>query len=184
MDWMSWKTWTIMGLIIVALFAIYTFAATHNARSDNPIQTPRPATRTSAETPAVAPGIGAVHMEWLESQSGSYRSERNLFAYKEPPPPPPKIVPPPVPVPVPAPVPQPPQPAAPQPPPFPYHYIGTFGTSTNPIATFSGNGEIINVRVGETFDGKFILRSIGIESAEIGFVGFPPDLKARIPLGQ
>ncbi len=185
MDWMSWKTWTIIGLIIVALFAIYAFAATHNARN-NALQTVPPTTRTAAEAgPAVAPGVGTVHMEWLETQSGSYRSERNLFAYKEPPPPPPpKFVPPP-PAPVPVPVPQPPpQPVAPQPPPFPYHYIGTFGTPANPIATFSGNGEIINVRVGETFDGKFILRSIGIESAEIGFVGFPTDLKARIPLGQ
>jgi len=33
-------------------------------------------------------------------------------------------------------------------------------------------------------DGKFVLRSIGIESVEIGFVGFPPDQKQRIALGQ
>ena len=56
-----------------------------------------------------------------------------------------------------------------------YKYIGTFGSAANPIATFSGNGEIINVRVGETIDGKFILKSIGIESVDIGFVGFPPN---------
>ena len=53
----------------------------------------------------------------------------------------------------------------------------------NPIATFSGNGQLVNVRVGETIEGKFILRSIGIESAEIGFVGFPNDVKTRVPLG-
>jgi len=78
----------------------------------------------------------------------------------------------------------PPPPAAPQPPPFNYKYIGTFGTAANPIATFSGNGEIVNVRVGETIDGKFILRGIGIESVEIGYVGFPADLKTRIAMGQ
>jgi hypothetical protein len=127
-----------------------------------------------------------IHTEWLEAQSGSYRSARNLFAYKEPPPPPPPPPPRPQPVVVPQPivVPQPPQPVVPQPPPFPYHYIGTFGTSANPLATFSGNGTIVNVHVGDTIDGKFILRSIGIESVEIGFVGFPPEQKTRIPIGQ
>ncbi len=186
MDWMSWKTWTIIGLIIVALFAIYAFAATQSARTSATIQPTRPSTPAQHRTIApVAPGVGTVHMEWLESQSGSYRSERNLFAYKEPPPPPPpKVVPQPVVQGPPPPPPPPLPPAAPVPPPFPYHYIGTFGAPSNPIATFSGNGQIVNVRVGETIDGKFILRGIGIESAEIGFVGFPADVKTRIPLGQ
>ena len=169
MDWMSWKTWTTIGLIIVALFAIYTFAATQSshARDDAAIAT-RPPTGTSPRTTGslTAAGVPRVHDEWLEMPSGSYRSQRNLFAYKEPPPPPP------------------PPPAAPQPPPFNYKYIGTFGRPENPIATFSGNGEIVNVRVGETIQGKFILRTIGIESVEIGYVGFPPDVKSRIPLGQ
>jgi hypothetical protein len=70
------------------------------------------------------------------------------------------------------------------PPTFPYKYIGTFGRPDNPIATFSGNGQLVNVRVGETIEEKFILRSIGIESVEIGYVGFPPDVKTRVPLGQ
>ena len=45
-------------------------------------------------------------------------------------------------------------------------------------------GRVLNVRVGETFDGKFILRSIGIESVEIGYVGFPADVKTRVPIGE
>jgi hypothetical protein len=189
MDWMSWKTWTIIGLIIVALFAIYAFAATQSAHTPDIVPPPHPTTRaTSRTTLANAPGVGIVHMEWLEAQSGSYRSERNLFSYREPPPPPPKPVPqpPPQPVVIPQPVvPQPPPgPVEPVPPQFPYKYIGTFGTQANPIATFSGNNEILNVRVGETINGKFVLRSIGIESVEISYVGFPADLKTRIPLGQ
>jgi thrombospondin type 3 repeat protein len=80
--------------------------------------------------------------------------------------------------------PPPPPPPKPVPPPFPYKYIGTFGSSSNPIATFNGNGEIVNARVGDVIDGKFVLRGIGIESVEIGFVGFPPDERQRIPLGQ
>ena len=91
----------------------------------------------------------------------------------------------PPPLPQPPPVPQPPpQPVAPVPPQFPYRYIGAFGTPGNLIATFSGNGQIVNVRVGETIDGKFILRGIGIESVEIGYVGFPADLKTRVAIGQ
>lgn len=78
----------------------------------------------------------------------------------------------------------PPPPPKPVPPAFEYKYIGTFGSPSSPIATFAGNGEIINARIGDTISGKFVLRSIGIESVEIGFVGFPPDETRRIPLGQ
>ena len=224
MDWMNWKTWTTIGLAIVAIFAIYTFAATNRPAPAPPAPAAaRPVQRAAARTPAVpgtAAGVGMIHTEWLEMQSGSYRSERNLFAYKEPPPPPPP--------PPPKPPPPPPDrdkdgvpdfrdncpdvanpdqrdidengvgdacqqgpivakyhpPPEPVPPPFTYKYIGTFGSAANPIATFSGNGEIINVRVGETIDGKFILKSIGIESVDIGFVGFPPNKTTRVPLGQ
>jgi len=79
--------------------------------------------------------------------------------------------------------PPPPPPPKPVPPPFDYKYIGTFGNPSNPLATFARNGEIVNVRVGDTIDGKFILRSIGLESVEIGYVGFPPDERTRVPIG-
>lgn len=188
---MNWKTWAIIGLIIIGVFAIYTFAATQSARlSEDPLATARRAAATPGGRTATAPapGVGVIHTEWLESPSGSYRSERNLFAYREPPPPPPpkpKVVFIPPPAPQPPPVPQPPpEPQPPPPPQFPYHYIGTFGTAENPIATFSGDGKIMNVHAGEIIDGKFILRGIGIESVEIGYVGFPPEQKTRIAIGQ
>lgn len=78
----------------------------------------------------------------------------------------------------------PPPPPPPVPPQFSYKYIGTFGTAARPIATFSNEGEIVNVRVGQQFGGKFVLRSIGIESVEIGFTGFPADVTQRVPIGQ
>jgi len=227
MDWMNWKTWTTLGLAIVAIFAIYTFAATRPAPAPAPApaaeQPARPAQQSAApRTPAATAtaATSGIHTEWLDMQSGSYKSDRNLFSYKEPPPPPPP--------PPPKPPPPPPDrdkdgvpdfrdncpdvynpdqmdidengvgdacqqgtitrkihvPPPPVPPPFTYKYIGTFGSAANPIATFSGNGEIINVRVGETIDGKFILKNIGIESVDIGFVGFPPNQTTRVPLGQ
>ena len=226
MDWMNWKTWTTIGLALVAIFAIYTFAATRPEPAAAPVTTATPARpaqkqaalRQPAATTTTIPS--GIHMEWLDAQSGSYKSDRNLFSYKEPPPPPPP--------PPPAPPPPPPDrdkdgipdfrdncpdvynpdqndidengigdacqqgtivakvhpPPEPVPPPFTYKYIGTFGSASNPIATFSGNGEIINVRVGETIGGKFILKNIGIESVDIAFVGFPPNKTTRVPLGQ
>ena len=189
MDWMNWKTWAIIGLIIIGVFAIYAFAATQSARmTQDPFAGTRPAAAaTGPRTAPPAPGVGVIHTEWLDAQSGSYRSERNLFAYKEPPPPPPPpvprqiIQPPPPPPPMPV---QPMEPPKPVPPQFPYKYIGTFGTAENPIATFSGSGTILNVRTGETIDNKFILRGIGMESVEIGYVGFPPEVRTRIAIGQ
>jgi hypothetical protein len=213
MDWMNWKTWTSVAVILIVVFAIYTFAA---PEPDEPLTaggtTARP--RTTMRTPGVDP----VHTEWLEKQSGSYSTRRNLFAFPPPPPPPaPKLPPPPpdkdkdgVPdfqdncISAANPdqsdidrdgigtaceteqeiAPPPPPPPAPVPPPFQYRYIGTFGTAGNPIATFTKDGEIVNARVGEIIEGKFILRSIGIESVEIGFIGFPPDRRERVPLGQ
>ena len=214
MDWMNWKTWTLVGLILIGLFAIYTFAAPEAPRPEAPAASAAAATSTAS---ASLPGVDSVHKEWLDPQTGDYRSDRNIFAYKVPPPPPP---PPPPPAPpdkdkdgvpdfrdncvstynpdqqdldhngvgdvcqpgfVPPPPPPPPKPVPPE---FPYKYIGTFGPPQNPIATFSGNEEIINARTGEVIAGKFILRSIGIESVEIGFVGFPQDEARRIPLAQ
>lgn len=213
MNWMNWKTWTAAGVIIIALFAIYTFAAPEAPR--DPIAS---APVTAAARPAALPGVEPVHMEWLDPQANDYHSDRNIFAFYTPPPPPPPAPPPPPPdkdrdgVPdfrdncvaaynpdqadldhngvgdicqpnfVPPPPPPPPPPAKPVPPDFPYKYIGTFGSQQNPIATFSGNEEIINARVGDVIQNRFVLRNIGIESVEIGFVGFPPDETRRIPL--
>jgi len=232
MDWMNWKTWTSIAVIILVIFAIYSFASPET-RTDAPATTSSARTTSAVdpETSDAAKARGAasasnatniagfepVHKEWIEPQAGAYRSERNLFTYKEPPPPPPP--PPPAAPPdkdkdsvpdfrdncpdkynpdqadldhngvgdicqpnfVPPPPPPPPKPVPPQ---FDFKYIGTFGGAANPIATFARNGEIVNVRVGDTIDGKFILRSIGIESVEISYVGFPQDERTRIPIGQ
>ncbi len=214
MDWMNWKTWTGAGALIIAVFAIYVFAA------PEPVSEPLAPSNGTATQPRIAvktPGVDPVRMDWLEAQSGSYASRRNLFGFPAPPPPPPP----------PAPVlppdkdkdgipdfrdncvsaanpdqmdidrdgigsacdpgeiaPPPPPPPKPVPPAFSYKYIGTFGSASKPIASFARDGEIVNARIGDVIEGKFILRSIGIESVEIGFIGFPADERQRIPLGQ
>ena len=214
MDRMNWKTWTAAALVILAVFAI--FAAT---KSRNDAAATAPDSTASRATKSVpTPGVEPVRTDLLEAASGSYKSSRNLFAYKEPPPPPP-----PKPAPPPPPPPDqdkdgvpdfrdncvsvanpdqqdidrdgvgtaceqgpevPPPPPPPVPPQFTWKFIGMFGRPQNPIATFARDGDIVNVRVGEMIEGKFVLRRIGIESAEIGFVGFPPDVTQKVPLGN
>lgn len=216
MNWMNWKTWTAVGLLIIAGFAIYTFASADRPQANATARNGN--AKSAAATPEVAtPGVERVRLDLLEADSGSYKSERNIFEYYEPPPPPPP--------PPPAPPPPPPDqdkdgipdfrdncvsianpdqrdidrdgigsacdegevappPPPPVPPQFTYKFIGVFGPSSNPLATFARDGDIVNARVGDVIEGKFILRSIGIESAEIGFVGFPADVRQRIPLGQ
>jgi hypothetical protein len=217
MNWMSWKTWTTAGVIIVVAFAIYAFAASQPLLQRGPEAELTARSSDSPRTAVRTPGVDPIHFEWLEKQSGSFSSNRNLFDYPAPPPPKP---PPPPPLPpdkdkdgVPdfqdncpdtanadqtdldrdgmggacdpgevAPPPQPPPP--PTPPPFSYKFIGTFGTANNPIATFTRGPDIVNARVGDIIENKFILRSVGMESVEIGFVGFPRERTQRIPLGQ
>lgn len=232
MDWMNWKTWIVAALILIVGFAIYSWAS--DGRPAEPVAAAPgidPEADGTASAPATGgtagsnrraatapPGVTPVRLDLLEAESGSFKSDRNIFAYVEPPPPkPPPPPPPPEPPPdqdkdgvpdfrdncvaVPNPdqrdidrdnigaacetTPEvPPPPPPPVPPQFTWKFIGVFGPANNPIATFAREGDILNVRVGETIEGKFILRHIGIESAEIGFVGFPPDQRQRIPLGQ
>jgi len=222
MDWMNWKTWTTVALVLIAVAAIYVFAADRRT-PDEPVTAAKPAGTRAAVTPQTNPsgaiaGVEPLHKDLLEPQPGRYKSERNLFDFVAPPPPPPPPAPAPPPdrdkdgVPdfkdncpdvynpdqadldhngigdkcqqTPVIIPPPPPPPAPVPPAFDYKYAGTFGTPKNPIATFTRNGEIVNARVGDTIDNKFILRSIGIESVEIGFVGFPPTEHKTIGMGQ
>jgi len=71
------------------------------------------------------------------------------------------------------------EPPVPLPIPFPYRYFGTFGPAHNRVAAFKRDGDIITLRAGERI-GDFVLRTIGIESAEVE----GPDGVRRIPLSS
>jgi len=118
-------------------------------------------------------------------------SHRNLFTFSDAPPPrvERRVVAAPVKIeaapPVVAAVQQPQMTAVPQPPPLPYRCIGRFGPDSAPfVALANDDHEVVNVRAGETVGGRFIVRSIGVESVDIGFVGFPASADKRIAIGH
>ena len=76
-----------------------------------------------------------------------------------------------------------PQPAQPQPPAIEFVYLGSFGVPGNEIAVFSDGKEILNAFAGDVLQQQFVVRSIGFESADIGFVDFPEAPAKRLAVG-
>lgn len=125
---------------------------------------------------------------WRASSQGT---TRDLFDPREPtkpPPPPPTPAPPPppgpghpayigpLPPPAPTPTPTPPDP--------PFKLIGIFGPRDRPIAVLTNGDEIINARAGDVLFARWIIRKVGYESIDVGFVGFPPTETRRLPITQ
>jgi hypothetical protein len=114
---------------------------------------------------------------------------RNPFDLRAPtpvPPPPPTPAPPPPPAPGSAlyigPMPPPPPTPTPMPPPINFKFIGTFGPKDHPLAVLILNDQLVNARAGDVVFEQFILRRIGFESVDIGFVGRDPADVRRIPI--
>lgn len=63
-------------------------------------------------------------------------------------------------------------------------YLGSFGPDDAPIVVFTDQKSIINARQGDVLDGKFVVRNIGYESVDLGFVGFPDDVVQRLGPGR
>lgn len=132
----------------------------------------------------------------LEAPAATYTSGRDLFSYGEPPRPP-------------GPTPEqlaaaerlreadaatraalaaqrlaqtPVTPPAPQPPEIGLRYYGSFGPDFR-IAVFSDGENIYNALEGDVLEGKFIVDSIGLESVDVRFVGFPDAPARRLSVG-
>ncbi len=116
----------------------------------------------------------------LEPPRGVRNSQgRNIFDFRAPTlPPPPTPTPAPPPPPAPGsvafigPLPPPPPPPTPVPPEIPFRFIGTFGPRDRPIAVLVLGDQVVNARAGEVVFDRFIVRKVGYESVDIGFVGF------------
>jgi hypothetical protein len=118
-------------------------------------------------------------------------TSRDLFDVREPtkrPPPTHTPAPPPPPAPGDAafvgPLPPPPPTPTPAPPPIPFKFIGTFGPRERPIAVLVAGDKIVNARSGDVVFEHFVLRKVGYESVDVGFLGFPETTSRRLGIGQ
>jgi hypothetical protein len=117
-------------------------------------------------------------------RSGAVDTGINLFDLRQPtkpPPPPPTAAPtiPPVMGPLGPPTPI-PTPAPPEP---PFRLIGIFGPKDHPIAALQVGDELINAREGQVVLRAWIIRKVGYESVDVGFVGYPAEMR-RLPITQ
>ncbi|MGH9368433.1 MAG: hypothetical protein ACRD3M_12245 [Thermoanaerobaculia bacterium] len=140
-----------------------------------------------------ADGVPALSPEDLRPQPrlGASETSRDLFDLREPtlrPPPTPTPAPPPPPPPGDprfiGPLPPPPPTPTPAPPPIPFKFIGSFGPRDRPIAVLVAGDKIVNARSGDVVFERFILRKVGYESVEVGFVGFSEKESRRVGIEQ
>lgn len=119
----------------------------------------------------------------LVAPAHDYQPGRNIFRTVEPPPPPPPPAPPPPP-PVAYIPPPPPPPSRPQPPPVDLSLVGIFGPEHRRIAVLTDGEEIINALEADEVREKFIVERIGLESIDLGFVGFPDAPPETLEIGS
>ena len=162
-------------------------AAEPVARGNGGATAPRPGFGRKEDTRVTPDQLPDIDEKALRDRtSGAGEPARDLFKFREPPPPKPK---PPRPAYTPpgswnfvGPLPPPPPPPPPTPPPVPFQFTGTIGPAREPIAVLAEGDRLILAREGETVEGKFIIRKIGYESIDVGFVGFPAQNRQRIPV--
>jgi hypothetical protein len=195
------------ALLFGALALLLIFFVVRWSAKEKPVETPAAVVAPSTERtelraarggrrraptprPDEIPLLSARDLE-PRLRAGSADTGRDLFDLREPtPPPPPTPTPAPPPPPGPGnpafigPLPPPPPPPTPTPPEPTFKLIGIFGPKERPIAVLANGDDIFNVRAGETVLGRWIIRKVGYESIDVGFVGFPPTEMRRLPITQ
>lgn len=186
---MTKRAWILLALLATAGVLALTSGGDGSGDSPAVATAPRPrqtGRRAAAPNPAETGEILALRAVDVGEVEAEYQPGRDPFRFYEPPPPPPPK-PPPTPPPPPPVTPQPPPPPVappkPQPPPIDVEYLGSFGSAAAPIAVFTDGEEIWNVRVGGVIEEKFRVVRIGYESVDLGYVDFPDEPPARLPVG-
>jgi hypothetical protein len=152
---------------------------------------------------AAIPKVGTYKVPKLGLQGGERelpdvdQAGRNLFAFGAPPTPTPDRRPTPTPPPTRPPVPRTPPPPTPcpyieestgkclpKPPNFTMTYMGWLGPDRLPVAVFKNGEEIVVAALGETIQGKFILRKVDAQGVTIGFVGYPETATTPVSLAR
>jgi len=150
---------------------------------DAPSPSSRPKRGVKEVNPDDVPVISVADLAPVKEKANSDPG-RDLFMLRDPthPPPPTATPAPPAPgdVRFVGPLPPPPPTPTPRPPDIVFKFIGTFGPKDHPIAVVQQGDQVLNVRTGDTLFGKFVLRKVGYESIDVGFVGFPDSETRRV----
>ncbi len=166
-------------------------AVSGSPEQDRPAARARP--RASKEKNISPEDVPIVTLQDLEPPRarGGDRADRNIFDPRLPtatPRPTPTPPPPPPPAPGSAafigPLPPPGPTATPVPPEVAFKFIGSFGPKDRPVAVLIAGDQLVNARAGDVVFDRFIVRNIGYESVDIGFVGYPPSVTKRLGMAQ
>lgn len=61
-----------------------------------------------------------------------------------------------------------------------FRLIGIFGPRDQPIAVLQSGQDTYNARAGDVIQGRWIIRKVGYESIDVGFVGYSPTETRRL----
>lgn len=156
---------------------------------DERVAATRPRPRAGREKVVAPEDVPYVSVEDLNPPRARRAGDdgRNIFDMRAPSPTPaPTATPPPPPPPAPGhaafvgPLPPPLPTPTPVPPEINFKFIGTFGPRDHPIAVLLMGDQLLNARAGDVVFDRFILRNIGYESVDVGFVGYPPAATRRL----
>jgi hypothetical protein len=176
-------------LVLAALLAVVAGYALYNRFSRGGLVGETSAAEELRYSAHNVPRLETAHLRAEREDRGL--SRRNPFTFGAPPTPTPNLTPRPTPVPrvtmpprTGPPTPTPRTDGLPPPPRFDRQYLGYLGPERLPIAVFRKDGEVEVAVPGDVLDGKFILRGVGFESVEIGFVGYSDKEKTSVPLAE
>lgn len=190
------------AILFAALGLVLVFAVVRWRGKDRPAERPPGTTstlsgdgdeprrggraRTRETSPDEVPLISPDDLDPRRPGSAAV-SGRDLFDFREPTARPlPTPTPPPPPPPEPGdpryvgPLPPPPPPPTPAPPDIGFKFIGSFGPRERPIAVLVMGDQVLNARTGDVVFDRFIVRKVGYESIDVGFVGFAPAETRRL----
>jgi len=181
-----------LGVLLAVMVLALVKMRGGTARQESPATAPGRSTAAPAEDrpgPVRPRGRAEKNVNWDEvpglsrkdfdvERSSPKGTERNLFDLRAPSPTPaPTATPAPPPPPGPGdprfigPLPPPGPTPTPRPPEITFKFLGTFGPRDKPIAVLAQGSDTVNAREGDVVFQQFVIRKIGYESVDVGFIG-------------
>ncbi len=177
--------------VLLAVFAVRAFlkvSGSGSSKKPRQASVSRSAPRRGAVDTSGSFQMVDLRLGDLERKPAAFEPGRDPFRFRpkerpKPPPPPPPPPPPERKARANNSAPRQATPAKPRPPEPNFQFLGSFGSDEKRVAVFSDQTEIFNVLEGDVFKEAFVVRKIGYESADIGWVDFPNEPARRLAAG-